>query len=88
MTTFETADTDNAARTRALLHPMCLNCWDYLTHRAVPERAPMKDRQYEECCRCGLPTTSGIYRRSFVHLLYCPGHSGGGNGGNDDAGAA
>ena len=56
-------------------HPLCQLCWDFVTHRRAPVRLPQEERQYEECCRCGLGTTAGIYwRADAVVFFHCSGH--------------
>lgn len=43
-------------------HTLCEGCWNFLNpDRPVPHR--LVEAEVETCCRCGMPTTSGIYVR-------------------------
>lgn len=41
--------------------PICASCWLDMTSGAKPER--VKHAPEEPCCKCGQPTSDGIYVR-------------------------
>lgn len=57
-------------------HALCEACWK----AREPGREPFRlvdvgivDRKTETCCRCGEPTTTGIYvRANQQEMPYCP----------------
>lgn len=57
-------------------HAMCEHCFTFLAGYGTPPlRLAQEHRTYEECCRCGGQTMSGIYlRHDGTQLYHCPGH--------------
>jgi hypothetical protein len=52
-------------------HGICDDCWlAFYFHNASPARSTEPER--EQCCMCGMPTTSGIYIREDPQMVRYP----------------
>lgn len=57
---------------RWLNHTLCRTCWDD-THPASQQLYQVRDAESEPCCRCGKPTSAGIYVRQQADAFPCNG---------------
>lgn len=54
-------------------HPLCTHCYGELEPGREPYRFTPETRILERCCRCSIPTMSGIYYRAAPLELACKG---------------
>jgi len=54
-------------------HVLCAECYSVEEPGRTPVRVPVEDVSRTLCCRCGKPTSDGIYYRKTPNAYACKG---------------